>query len=267
VTLFDAAIIVFVLILFLLITFYMQNRLEKKFVAKLKSKEEKLNTGVQTPSTETMYPSYMISYKEDQYGVSIVTGALGSSKTNDKLPKERKVPVKPIDVIGELARTPTNWSLNALDDKINILKFKRKLINQSQPKNDLAAMIDCLENRKKCGEEYKDGQTFKTFFEQWDATNEEKIISLTNKYNLMFESADIFVPEFPDIAVKIMTSYNEAVQALCDKKPRFYVIASAKDFQKQYAKRDPILVAQSPFGFYYHILGAWEKEMIYLPEL
>jgi len=32
-------------------------------------------------------------------------------------------------------------------------------------------------------------------------------------------------------------------------------------------KRDPILLAQSPFGFYYNILGAWEKEMVYLPEL
>ena len=40
-----------------------------------------------------------------------------------------------------------------------------------------------------------------------------------------------------------------------------------RDFEKQYERRDPILLAQSPFGFYYHILGAWDTEMLYLPEL
>ena len=38
-------------------------------------------------------------------------------------------------------------------------------------------------------------------------------------------------------------------------------------FRKAYEKRDPILLAQSPFGFYWQILGAWDKEMLLLGEL
>ena len=51
------------------------------------------------------------------------------------------------------------------------------------------------------------------------------------------------------------------------KKPVFYVIAEPDKFRKAYEKRDPILLVQSPFGFYWQILGAWDKEMILLSEL
>jgi hypothetical protein len=64
-----------------------------------------------------------------------------------------------------------------------------------------------------------------------------------------------------------MKEFTETTEALCGKKPNFSVIAEAKDFQSKYEKRDPIILAQSPFGLYYHILGAWDKEMILLSEL
>jgi uncharacterized lipoprotein len=47
----------------------------------------------------------------------------------------------------------------------------------------------------------------------------------------------------------------------------FYVIAEEKSFKSAAEKRDPILLVQSPFGFYWQILGAWDKEMILLSEL
>ncbi len=81
------------------------------------------------------------------------------------------------------------------------------------------------------------------------------------------KTSDIFVPEFPDDAIKIMKSYTDKMALICNKKPVFYVIAEEKDFQKKYEKRDPILLVQSPFGFYWQILGAWDKEMLLLSEL
>jgi hypothetical protein len=45
------------------------------------------------------------------------------------------------------------------------------------------------------------------------------------------------------------------------------VIAEPDKFRKAYEKRDPILLVQSPFGFYWQILGAWDKEMMLLSEL
>jgi hypothetical protein len=64
-----------------------------------------------------------------------------------------------------------------------------------------------------------------------------------------------------------MKKYTNNMKKLCQKKPVFYVIAEPDKFKKAYEKRDPILLVQSPFGFYWQILGAWDKEMILLSEL
>ena len=81
------------------------------------------------------------------------------------------------------------------------------------------------------------------------------------------KSSDIFIPEFPDDAIKLMKEYTENMLLICKKKPIFYVIAEPDKFKEAYAKRDPILLVQSPFGFYWQILGAWDKEMLLLSEL
>jgi len=95
----------------------------------------------------------------------------------------------------------------------------------------------------------------------------QKLKKLTTKHDLVMEKADIFIPEFPDDAIAIMKSYTENVIKITNKKPIFYVIAEKEDFKYADDKRDPILLVQSPFGFYYQILGAWDKEMLILHEL
>ena len=124
-----------------------------------------------------------------------------------------------------------------------------------------AHLIERLENRKKY-----DGDV-KTFFTQFDNTDDEKIEAFTEKHKFVMKTSDIFIPEFPDDAVAIMKEYTERVEGVCEKKPVYYVIAEDKDFQKAYEKRDPILLAQSPFAFNWQILGAWDKEMLLLHEL
>ena len=275
------ALIVFGLF-FTLFTFYMQRRWEKRFSKFVSRTEDQKNaTMAGVPMDSGMNDNYMINYNEEQFGGNFLGAvrsdpiALRGSGINEKAPEDvarQMVTVKPIDVIKELQRSPTNWSLNGLDDKISIVKSKKDLIGNSRSGRDLDALLLCLENRKKSYDEYEyepdKTMTFKAFFEQWDTTTEAHIHTLTEKYNhLEFHSADVFVPEFPDDATRIMTSYNDAVVSLCGKKPRFYVIAKAEDFKKKYESRDPILLVQSPFGIYYHILGAWDSEMIYLPEL
>ena len=81
------------------------------------------------------------------------------------------------------------------------------------------------------------------------------------------KTSDIFIPEFPDEAIKAMTDYTEKMEAVCGKKPVFYVIAEHDKFKEAFKKRDPILLVQSPFGFFWQIIGAWDKEMILLSEL
>lgn len=187
------------------------------------------------------------------------SGSVDNTNENDKK-NGLKIKVKPIDVLNQLETIPTPFDLILLDEKIKILKQKEDLITQEYSKREVKALIERLENRKKYTE-------LKDFFERFDNTNDEKIDALLNKYDLVMKTSDIFIPEFPDDAIKVMSEYTEVMKKLCGKKPVFYVIAEEDKFKKAFQRRDPILLVQSPFGFYWQILGAWDKEMLLLHEL
>lgn len=172
----------------------------------------------------------------------------------------KRIAIKPIDVLHELETVPTPFTLTLLDEKIEMLKEKEKLIVQHYSKRDVTALIERLENRKKY-------QEFKEFFETFQNTTTENIEKITAKYDLVMRISDLFVPEFPDEAILVMKRYTEHMDMLCGKKPIFYVIATSDNFKQIDKRRDPILLVQSPFAFYWQILGAWDKEMLILSEL
>ena len=181
---------------------------------------------------------------------------------------EIKIELKPIDVLHELERVPSSWSTVGIDEKIIILQEKGDLIKNHYAKKEVFGMIERLQNRKKYFLQSKTGETFKEFFTKYDSTTEEKIDELLkNHSHLSVKDSDLFIPEFPNIAIQIMKQYTEKCLELCGKKPVFQVIAPTKLFKEKYKKRDPILLVQSPFGYYFDILGAWDEEMILLGSL
>lgn len=205
------------------------------------------------------------NYQSQYTGVTMNTfisvgGADSDSSDGQNYSGSKKIAVKPKEVLGELETIPTPWTLSNLDDKIEVLKYKRDLITQHYSKREVEGLIERLENRKKWGK-------FKSFFDEFQNTTDEKIDILLEKYDLVMKTSDLFVPEFPDDAIAVMKKYTNNMIKLCKKKPVFYVIAEPDKFKKAYEKRDPILLVQSPFGFYWQILGAWDKEMILLSEL
>jgi len=195
-------------------------------------------------------------------GISVVSDVPVSVNGDENETKENKQyqVIKPIDVLDELERIVKPIDLSNIDQKIQILEYKRDVIKQHYTKRELSALIERLNNRKQYVK-------FRDFFEQFQNTDENKIGKLCQKYNLVMKESDIFVPEFPDDAILTMKEYTDNVQKITNKKPIFYVISNNEDFRDADGKRDPILLAQSPFGFYYQILGAWDKEMILLTEL
>ena len=212
--------------------------------------------------TRGLEENYLFDFRNYQsgYGAGVPSSIFISGVSTEPDEKPKKISIKPIDVLDQLERVPTPWTLTNLDDKISILEHKAKLITQEYSKREVTALIERLENRKKWGK-------FKKFFDQFDNTTDEKIAKLLEKYSLEMHTSDLFVPEFPDEAIEVMRNYTEQMQKLCKKKPVFYVIAEPGDFRKKYEKRDPILLVQSPFGFYWQILGAWDEEMLILSEL
>lgn len=169
---------------------------------------------------------------------------------------------KPVDVVQELDTVPMPWSVDeeSLDDKISLFKDKDKLSNQRYAKDQIQGFIKRLENRKK----YKQHLNF---FSSFPNTTDEKIDALLDKYKLDMEKSELFVPTFPKEAIDVMKKYADVCAKITDEAPVFYVIAEEKDFKEKRKKLDPILLVQSPFGFYWQILGAWDKEMLLLHEL
>jgi hypothetical protein len=208
------------------------------------------------------FKNYQSQYTDSPMNSFISTGISigGDDNPGSSQSPNKKIAVKPKDVLNELETIPTPWTLSNLDDKIEVLKYKADLITQHYSKREVQGLIERLENRKKWDK-------FKNFFQEFQNTTDEKIDGLLEKYDLVMKTSDLFIPEFPDDAIAVMKKYTNNMKKLCQKKPVFYVIAEPDKFKKAYEKRDPILLVQSPFGFYWQILGAWDKEMILLSEL
>jgi len=235
-----------------------------------KKKEKKENSSVAIPVyndglDETFlfdFKNYSSGYRGNSGYITVGNNPdMESPNVSQKVEEKTiKVQVKPKDVLHELETVPTPFNLVGLEDKINILKAKSDLITQHYAKREVTALIERLENRKQY-------VRFKSYFGDFQNTTDEKIDDLLMKHNLVMKTADIFIPEFPDDAIQTMTTYTKKLDLLCGKKPVFYVIAEPDKFRTAYEKRDPILLVQSPFGFYWQILGAWDETMILLGDL
>lgn len=146
--------------------------------------------------------------------------------------------------------------------------FKDKFDILNRDKNDMArgareisSMIQRLENRKKYPE-------FESFYSEYPYTLTSKIVALTKAHDyLQLGNVSQFVADMPKEAVAVMKEYDKTTKSLCGKKCVYYILADKKDFKKTESRKDPILFAQSPFGHFWQILGAWDEEMLLLENL
>ena len=144
-------------------------------------------------------------------------------------------------------------------DKLTIIKASEDDFENGT--GEIHSILLRLENRKKYDE-------FKDFFNEYAYTTSGKIRELVNNHkNLEIGKIEQFIADMPKDAVGEMKKYEKNTKKLCDKKPRFYIIADKKDFKKTDGRKDPILLVQSPFAHVWQILGAWDDEMLFLEEI
>lgn len=149
--------------------------------------------------------------------------------------------------------------IQAFKDKLNLIKTAE--FDMSRGVNEIASIVLRLENRKKYPE-------VKDFFEQFAYTTSGRINSVIKIHNnLKLGGIDQFIADLPSEASSVMKEYSKNTQKLCGKNAVFYIIADKKDFEKTEKRRDPILLAQSPFSHVWQVLGAWDEEMMFLEEL
>lgn len=153
-----------------------------------------------------------------------------------------------------------------VDAQVSDFKDKLKMIKSEEYDmrrgvDEIASVIIRFENRKK----YAD---VKGFFEEFPYTTTSKINGVIGAHSyLKLGQIAQFIADMPKEAVEIMKKYNANTDKVCGKQAVFYIIANKDDFKKSEKRRDPILLAQSPFGHFWQILGAWDKEMLMVEEL
>lgn len=195
-------------------------------------------------------------------------------------PKKKKA-VKGKKKIEKKKITPKGvYDLKLLDDnsfKLNtnakyidnqILDFKDKLNLISAEEYDMqngvreiSSVVIRLENRRKYAKNRK-------LFEEFPYTTTTRVNKLIKDHDhLQIGKIAQFIADMPKEATEIMKEYNKSCKELCDKQAVYYIVADKKDFKKSEGRRDPILLVQSPFGHFWQILGAWDKEMLLLEEL
>lgn len=149
--------------------------------------------------------------------------------------------------------------IDTFQTKLGMIKSQEFDMNRGTV--EIGSMLIRMQNRKKYPQH-------EGFFSEFPYTTTAKINELTKTHDyLKLGEVSQFLADMPKDAVDVMKKYTTEVKKLCDKKPAFYIIANKKDFEKSDKRRDPILLAQSPFGHFWQILGAWDEEMLLIEEL
>lgn len=210
-----------------------------------------------------------------EYVITNVGSGAVAVPVSDKKPKEAaagkvEITVTPKGIFELKALHDDSFRINTdaayVDGQIADFKDKLSLIQReeydmSNGVQEISSVIVRLENRKKYAEAGG-------VFDEFPYTTNAKINGVLKAHtNLRIGKIAQFLADMPKEAVEAMKRYNAGTQKLCSKDAIFYIIAEKKDFEKTEKRRDPILLAQSPFGHFWQILGAWDKEMMLLEDL
>lgn len=230
---------------------------------------------------------------DDERSEQYLESVNGNNNKADERAKKKKEPKTPKEVYALGTLNDDSYALNIDEEYIqkNIVSLEKKLKLLPDPdagkkksrkksrdivehyvevasygaskngRHEMQSMIDRLGYRR----EYK---KYQSFFDQYPYTRSDLINDVLSAHtNLRSKRVEEFIPDMPDDAIDHMNDYNEQVVALTGRKAVFYIIADKKDFGEIDKKRDPILLAQSPFSLAWQVLGAWDEEMIYLGDL
>ncbi len=238
------------------------------------------NSGILTVDSIASWGTQSVTYSQNGLVVGVGPSTEKAKKGKGKVKKAKPVKVPPPAPEQKKITPKGVYELKTLHDetfKVNtdaayidgqLETFKEKLgmiksseYDMNYGTTEIASIISRFENRKK----YAD---FKEFYEEFPYTTSVKIQDLTKTHDhLKLGQVEQFLADMPKEAVDVMKKYTDQTKKLCGKKPIFYIIADKKDFEKAQTRRDPILLAQSPFGHFWQILGAWDEEMLLIEEL
>jgi len=183
----------------------------------------------------------------------------GSPQTTERFkePEDKRIVKKPVEVVNEIMNEIPQFDVSDLDKKIKVVKRRFGIFKeQGLDIRDETIALRYLNARKKF---LKVSKKF-----AWPTTTQEKIDTLLSTYKLMKVGAASYSRNLPHEAVDEIEKWAEAQALINNEKPELSLICDQGGKEQ---KKDPILLAKSPFGDWYFVLGAWDKEVMYVDDL
>lgn len=189
-------------------------------------------------------------------GWELEGGVINVSSFNSNESEDKRKQVKPKDVMKELFAKKVKIDLNNLDNKIKAIQKRRDFMEYdlNLHTGDEDKVISWLKSRKKYA---KNVDLF-----NWNTTTQAKVDKLLEKYQLTVGSVIEYKRCIPAEAIDEMEAFTKACGKVMRRTPIIKIIAD-----KDETKKDPILLGESPFGNFYYVLGAWDKEVEIMDEL
>ena len=204
-----------------------------------------------------------------------ITAVPGPNPVENKTVKvdERKS-IEPKAVFEELKKNTPEVDFRDLDEKIKVVSERINVLKEHMTEDHLRdehMTLFYLKNRK---------TYLKTHFKNpidWATTNRDAVDDLCKTYKLRVVAIKQYYTLIPKEGIKEMERYTKAYKAITGDNPIFELIIKdadvkteegKKEVEKQKKKdRDPILLANSPFGNALFVLGAWDDEVEVVDEI
>jgi len=180
----------------------------------------------------------------------------GWSGGNVENVKEREEK-KPVELVNDIVVAKPSIMLNGLDEQIKIVKRRIKVLEKRgiRPSDEIEALT-YLKARKQY---LKIGHKFR-----WAMTTKAMVDKLCEKYKVKCVSFSSFYKTVPTEALDELEAFVDLYEDCRDDEPDLQLIVD--DGGKE-DRKDPILLANSPFGRWLYILGAWDKEVEIVDDL
>ena len=194
--------------------------------------------------------------------ISISDTALFTSSnsiTKAKEETDKRIEAKPVDVYKEILTEEPKMNLVSLDNQIKMVERRIKTIENLDTNfkvQDERVALEFLKARKKYDKT-------KDLF-GWHIATMEGIKKLTAKYKLQEVTFMHYYKTVPMEALDEIDNFVKAFGKVRDDNPQLHLIVDEGGKEQ---RKDPILLAGSPFGNWWYILGAWDKEVEIIDDL
>lgn len=190
------------------------------------------------------------------YPTEVAISSFGSINATSE---DKRKTVKPKAVMKELfsdKKKKVRVDLTNLDEKIKAIKKRRDFMEYdlNLSTHDEEKVLNWLKARKKF-------KKYASLF-KWRTTTPAMIQKLLKEYKLNLGEVITYKRCIPAEAIEEMEKFTDAYGKVEKSPPQLKIIADIDE-----TKKDPIILGQSPFGNYFYVLGAWDKEVEIMDEL